>query len=77
MRVINMTTVCSKAAEGRKIEVKDWGFSYMADCELDALRIAYAYRNNPHGVKVEHCPSVDKYMVTIWNDKAKSIGCDV
>jgi hypothetical protein len=57
--------------------MKDWGFSFMTITEIDALRIAYAYRNNPHGVKVEHCPAVDSFMVTVWNEKAKAMGIDV
>lgn len=77
MTKLNMTTICRKSAEERKPEMKDWGFSFMAETEIDALRIAYAYRNNPHGVKVEHCPNVSQFMVTVWNDKAKAMGCDV
>lgn len=74
---LNITTICRQAAETRKPEMKDWGFSFMADSELDALRVAYAYRNNPSGVKVEHCPAVGQFMVTVWNERAKAMGCDV
>ena len=77
MTKLNMTTICRTAAEAQKPEMKDWGFSFMADSELDALRIAYAYRNNPHGVKVEHCPAVEQFMVTVWNASAKAMGLDV
>lgn len=73
----NITTTCRRAAESRQPERKGWGFSFMADDELDAMRIAYAYRNSPHGVKVEHCPAVSRYMVTVWNDRAQAMGCDV
>ena len=74
---INMTKLCNATANSYTLEMKDWGFSFMVDSELDALRIAYAYRYNPHGVRVEHCPSVAQFMVTIWNDKAKEMGIDV
>jgi len=77
MTKLNMTTICRKETETRKPEMKDWGFSFMTETELAALRIAYAYRGNPHGVKVEHCPAVKQFMVTIWNDRAKAMGCDV
>lgn len=72
----NMTTDCRNAIPKEPIK-KHWGFSYMLDDELAALRVAYAYRGNPHGVKVEHCPNVSQYMVTVWNEKAKPMGLDV
>lgn len=77
MEKINITTICRKATAGQNPEMKDWGFSFMADTEIDALRIAYSYRNSPNGVKAEHCPAVGKFMVTVWNDKAKAMGIDV
>ena len=77
MGKIEMTKVCNAVAGKLKPEMKDWGFSFMTITEIDALRIAYAYRNNPHGVQVEHCPAVDSFMVTVWNDKAKAMGIDV
>ena len=58
-------------------QVKDWGFSYLVASELEALRLAYAHRKSPHGVKVEHCPAVAQYMVTVWNERAKAMGCDI
>lgn len=77
MTKLNMTARCNQVADINTPEMKDWGFSFSVDSEIDALRIAYAYRNNPHGVKVEHCPAVAQFMVRIWNDKAKAMGCDV
>lgn len=77
MERIEITKVCNAAASRLKPEMKDWGFSFMAKTEIDALRIAYAYRNSKHGTKVEHCPAVDSFMVTVWNDKAKAMGIDV
>lgn len=76
IKKINVAAICSNAVHNHKITEKDWGFSLMADSELDALRIAYAYRNVPHGVKVEHCPTVGQYMVTVFNDTAKASGID-
>ena len=69
-----MTKICNAALAGKKPTMKDWGFSFMADTELEALRIAYAYRHNPHGVEVKHCPPVDQFMITIFNEKAKAMG---
>jgi len=74
MAELNVMKVCLKAAESRKPEMKHWGFSFMADTELNALRIAYAYRNNKHGVRIDHCPSVNQYMVTVWNAAALEMG---
>ena len=77
MENINMTKACNKLAQSIRPEMKDWGFSFMAGSELDALRIAYTYRNSPHGTKVEHCPAVGKFMVTVFNETAKLSGIDV
>jgi hypothetical protein len=77
MTKLNITTICRKETESRKPEMKDWGFSFMTVTELAALRIAYSYRESPHGVKVEHYPAVEQFIVTIWNDRAKEMGCDV
>lgn len=77
MTKLNMTTRCNQVVDLNTHEMKDWGFSFLVDSEIDALRIAYAYRNNPNGVKVEHCPNVSRFMVTVWNEKAKAMGCDV
>ena len=73
MTKIDMTTRCNQVAALNTPEMKDWGFSFLVDSELDALQIAYAYRNNAHGVKVDHCPAVAQFMVTVWNDKAKAM----
>lgn len=77
METVNMTKTCNLAtAQAGRPDVKDWGFSLMADNELQALRVAYAYRNNPHGVKVEHCPNVGRFMVTVFNATAARCGID-
>ncbi len=76
MDKINVTAVCNRTIEAQKPEMKDWGFSFMAPVELEALRIAYVYRNNPHGIKVEHCPNVGQYMVTVFNELAAGMGID-
>jgi hypothetical protein len=74
---LNMTTTCLCELDSRKPEVKDWGFSYYANNELEALCIAYVYRNSSHGVKVERIPAPNNFMITVWNSKAKEMGCDV
>ena len=75
--MVNMTRRCNEVADRNTPERKDWGFSFLVTNEIDALRIAYAYRENPYGVRVEHCPNVDRFMITIWNDRAKAMGLDV
>lgn len=76
MNKTNITSICRAAAENSDPERKAWGISFMKDSELDALRTAYAYRNSPHGVRVEHCPAANGWMVTVWNESAKAMGCD-
>lgn len=72
-----MTKVCNAVASRLKPKIKDWGFFFMVDSEIDALRIAYAYRNHKYGSKVEHCRSVGQFMVTMFNEHAKAMGIDV
>lgn len=73
---INMTKQCNEVVNRNRPEMKDWGFSFLVESELDAHRIAYAYRDAPHGVKVEHCPAVAYFMVTVFNATAKAAGID-
>lgn len=61
----------------QKPEVLGWGIHFIADTEIEALRIGYAYRNSPHGYKVESAPNIGKWCVTVWNETAKEMGCDV
>lgn len=77
MTKINIVRLCKNTVESNAPAVTDWGLRFLVDSEIDALRIAYAYRKNPYGVKVDHCPSVDQFMVTVWNEFAKGTGCDV
>ena len=70
-----MTKRCNRVVNQLKPEIKDWGFCFTVPAELDALRIAYAYRHAPNGVKVEEIRN--GYLVTVWNDGAKAMGCDV
>lgn len=56
---------------------KDWGVSFLIPTEIEALRIAYIYRRSPGGVTIENVASSNSYQVTIFNEKAKAMGCDV
>ncbi len=58
------------------IEVLDWGFHFFVDDEMSAFKAAYQYRNSPNGVKVEFAGGVQKWMVTVFNETAKSAGID-
>jgi hypothetical protein len=77
MNTTNVQANCRAAANSKRQEVKDWGFSVMADSEMEALQIAYFYRNSPNGLLVENCPNIGKFMVTVWNEHAKAMGCNV
>lgn len=46
----------------------DWGFYYLMDSELEALRLAYSYRHNPHGFEVKFAEGAKQWMVTIFNE---------
>jgi hypothetical protein len=77
---MNMITVAQKAiqtaiAEYGAAHVKDWGFSYYTKDEGTAFKIAYSYRLNPHGVKIEKS-SAGEFMVTIFNEFSTTIGID-
>lgn len=73
----NMTTVARNEADKNQAQTLDWGIRFLVATEIEALRIGYGYKNSPHGYKIEHCPNVGQYSVTVWNDKAKAMGCDV
>ncbi len=75
-REANITRICNQVVEANRPVKVDWGFHFLVNGELDALRIAYAYRYNKHGVKVKYCPAPDQYMVTVFNEVATSAGLD-
>lgn len=74
MDKINIVSNCNRVVERKKPEMKDWGFSIMVDTEIEALQVAYAYRYSKHGVKAEHCPNVNQFMVTVFNERAAKLG---
>jgi hypothetical protein len=61
--------VCNQAANAvaRNATLLDWGVRFTLDNELDALRVAYAHRNAPGGVKCEYLEVTGEYAVTIFN----------
>jgi hypothetical protein len=56
------------------LTMKDWGFSFFTDTELDAYRAAYLYRASKHGVKVEWAEGAKRWMVTVFNEFAAKAG---
>jgi hypothetical protein len=59
-----------------KSEKLDWGIQFSVETEIEALRIAYAYRNAPHGVQVRCADHRNVYLVTVFNEFATTIGID-
>ena len=53
-----------------------WGFSFAVSDELTAHRLVYAYRHNKNLNKIEFNEVAGTYLVTIFNDQAKAMGCD-
>ncbi len=68
--------VKSLAKNQNSLRVSPWGFSFTTDNEIDALRITYSYRFSKHGFKIEHNEVLGTYLVTIFNEHAKSMGID-
>ena len=54
----------------------DWGFHFFVGTELEAYKAAYEYRNSKHGVKVEFAGGAQCWMVTVFNEFAKTAGID-
>lgn len=73
----SMTTVCRDEAAKHTPTELGWGFRFLVDTELEALRIGYAYRNCQYGYKIEWAEGVRQWSVTVWNERAKDMGCDV
>lgn len=78
MNTVQFNQTCSKTVNTalKTIRVEAWGFIVPADSELDALRIAYVYRNAPNGCKIDTNEATGYWGVTVWNKSAKSMGCD-
>lgn len=67
----NISLVCAG-----KAEQLPWGIRFMVADEGDAFKIAYLYRNSPHGVQVRWCEPVQKFSVTVFNEFAELNGID-
>ena len=72
----NKQTGKSETINQYDVQVLDWGFHFFVDDELSAFKAAYLYRNSPNGLKVEFAQGAQKWMVTVFNDTAKSSGID-
>lgn len=74
---VKYNTVVKNSFNDIKPEILDWGVRYLAACEMDALRLGYKHRHSPHGYRIEYCPNILKWAVTVWNERAKELGCDL
>lgn len=54
----------------------DWGFHFFVDGEPEAYKAAYLYRNSPHGVVVEYAGGAERWMITVFNERAAKMGLD-
>jgi hypothetical protein len=64
----SVTSICNKSLRTAGTpEQLGWGIQYRVDSEIDAFRIAYLYRNSPHGVKVDRFELVNQYAITIFS----------
>lgn len=58
------------------IKFVDWGIQFFVDDEAAAYKAAYQYRNSKYGVMVDYAGGVDRWMVTLFNERAKAAGID-
>lgn len=72
----NKTAVAAVDRACKTVRVEGWGIVLTATDELDALRIAYKYRNAKHGCKIDNNEATGYWGVTVWNENAKAMGCD-
>ena len=61
---------------GNRAVMHDWGFDFLVNTEIEALRIAYVYRDNPHGVKIETLAEGTYWLVLVFNEFAAEIKLD-
>lgn len=50
----SITTISRNEAAKHTPETLVWGLRFLVSTEVEALRIGYAYRNNPYGYKIEY-----------------------
>jgi len=72
----NIKTNKAEIIEQQSLEMKEWGFSFFTNTELEAYKSAYLYRYSKHGVKIEHAKGIKKWMVTVFNETAVKSGID-
>ena len=70
------TSAIAASVANNDLENLDWGFRFMVEDELEALRLAYIYRNSKFGVQVRHCAGPRKFSVTVFNELAAKMGVD-
>ena len=72
----NQVTDKIDAIEVTCVELKPWGWRGFVDSELSAYKVAYEYRFDKHGVKVEYADGMGKWMITVFNAEAAGMGID-
>lgn len=62
--------------EQRATILRKWGIAMTVNTEADALLLAYAYRSNRHGYKIEENAAAGTFLVTIFSAKAAGMKLD-
>lgn len=84
MTTTNTKTLAQRAAElaekvtreqGKSV-LRDWGIAFTVNTEADALLLAYAYRMNRHGVKIDENRGSGTFLVTVFNALAAKTKID-
>lgn len=78
---MNLTTKNKRTGQREDIsqeslEQVDWGFHFFVVGEMEAYKAAYLYRDSKHGVKVEFAGGAQKWMVTVFNERAAEMKLD-
>ena len=71
---VNAATKQAEVIELQNVVFLDWGFRFFVASELDAFKAAYQYRVSPHGVEIGFSVTEQKWMVTVFNDRAAAMG---
>ena len=72
----NKQTGARETISQQGLEHVGWGFHFFVDNEAEAYKAGYQYRNSPHGFAVEFAKGIGQWMVTVFNEKAVSLGLD-
>jgi hypothetical protein len=62
----NQKTEKIEAIKQIDLQMKDWGFAFFVETELDAYKIAHAY--SPKKVGIEYSKDSEMFYVTVYKD---------